>query len=184
LKDPVVYTHKELVEASKAGLRKAQFQLYDLYVDAMYSVSFRMLGRREDAEDVVQDAFTEAFTKLKQFRYDSSFGAWLKRIVVNRSLNFLRDRKIVFSEWEKSANQVADKNEFFTEPDQDRTFSLSKVKAAITQLPHGYRQIINLYLVEGYDHIEIGEILNISNGTSKSQYHRAKKKLLEIVNTL
>jgi len=154
LKDPVVYTHKELIEASKAGHRKAQFQL------------------------------SEAFTKLQQFRYDSSFGAWLKRIVVNRSLNFLRDRKVVFSEWENSANQFVDVSKSLAKPDLDQHLNLAKVKSAMTQLPHGYRQIINLYLIEGYDHVEISEILNISNGTSKSQYHRAKKKLIEIVNTL
>ncbi len=179
LTDPIVNTHRELVEGAKAGMRKAQFRLYELYVDAMYNVCLRIVKRKEDAQDVIQDCFVQAFTKLDQFRYETTFGAWLKRIVVNKSLNFLRDRKMVFEQWEPvdvASETVAEKSE----PKQD----LGKVKTAMQILPEGQRQILNLYLVEGYDHVEISEILNISTGTSKSQYSRAKKKLVEIVKTL
>jgi len=179
LTDPIVNTHRELVEGAKAGMRKAQFRLYELYIDAMFNVSLRIVKRKEDAQDVVQDSFVQAFTKLDQFRYETTFGAWLKRIVVNKSLNFLRDRKIVFEGWEPvdAAEEIKIER---AEPSQD----LSKVKEAMKSLPEGQRQILNLYLMEGYDHVEISEILNISTGTSKSQYARAKKKLVEIVKAI
>ena len=177
--DPIVNTHRELIEGAKAGIRKAQFRLYELYVDAMYNVCLRIVRRREDAQDVIQDCFVQAFTKLDQFRYETTFGAWLKRIVINKSLNFLRDRKIVFEEWEP-VDVASEVESDQPEPKQD----LNKVKMAMGSLPEGQRQILNLYLVEGYDHVEISEILNISTGTSKSQYSRAKKKLIEIVKTL
>lgn len=145
----------------------------------MYNVSLRMLRQPEDAEDVVQDSFVEAFTKLESFRYESTFGSWLKRIVINKSLNHLKKKKLPIT--------AIDDHEFhLAEPTAEPTpaMDIQKVKKGIDSLPDGYRQIINLYLIEGYDHVEIGEILNISTSTSKSQYHRAKKKLVEIVKAI
>jgi len=179
LRDPIVNTHRELVEGAKAGIRKAQFRLYELYVDAMYNVCLRIVKRREDAQDVIQDCFVQAFTKLDQFRYETTFGAWLKRIVINKSLNFLRDRKIVFETWEPM--DIADEREIAS---VDAKQDLNKVKQALGELPEGQRQILNLYLFEGYDHVEISEILNISTGTSKSQYARAKKRLVALVKAI
>ncbi len=175
----ILHTHKDLVEKSKSGDRKSQYQLYELYVDAMYNISFRMLGTKEDAEDIIQDSFAEAFKKLKTFRYESTFGSWLKRIVINKSINHLKLKKIPIAPLEQYPYTVSDEK---SEPLQ--TTDIDKVKKGIQILPNGYRQIINLYLIEGYDHIEISEILGITISTSKSQYHRAKKKLIEIVNTL
>lgn len=176
----MLHQHQDLIESSKAGNRTSQYQLYNLYVDAMYSTCFRMLGSREDAEDVLQDSFVAAFKKLDQFNYNSTFGAWLKRLVVNHCLNHLRDKKIYFTDLEDanlgSITESADIDIYHED--------LNRVKHAITLLPNGYKQIITLYLLEGYDHIEIGEILSISSGTSKSQYHRAKKKLMEIITSL
>lgn len=176
----ILHTHKDLVEKSKLGDRNAQYNLYELYVDAMYNVSMRMMRIKEDAEDVVQDSFIEAFNNLSSFRYESTFGSWLKRIVVNKSINQLKKKKIPITPIENEMYRM--KNE--EEGEKADAIDIKKVIKSIGLLPAGYKQIINLYLIEGYDHIEISEILNISSSTSKSQYHRAKKKLIEIVKTL
>lgn len=173
------YTHKALVENSKNGHRSSQYQLYSHYVDAMYNVGMRILGNKEDAEDVVQDSFIDAFKNLGSFKYESTFGAWLKRIVINKSINHLKVKRIPVV--------PLDAHEFHLKEDVEEkveAMDIQKVKKGIKKLPQGYQQIINLYLIEGYDHIEIGEILEISTSTSKSQYHRAKKKLIEIIETL
>ncbi len=175
----ILHTHKDLVEKCKSGDRKSQYQLYELYIDAMYNVSFRLLGKKEDAEDIVQDSFVDAFKKLKTFRYESTFGSWLKRIVINKSINHLKLKKIPISPIGQYEYKITEEK---SEPLQ--TFDINKIKNGIKMLPQGYQQIINLYLIEGYDHKEISEISGISISTSKSQYHRAKKKLIEIVNTL
>lgn len=169
--------HKDLIEGCKKNDRADQKKLYQLYVDAMYSVSVRMMGSSEDAQDVVQESFIHAFLNLDQFRYESTFGAWLKRIVINRSLNFLKKNKISFEEIVD--DRISEEEE---EIRIDRELELERVKECIELLPHGYRQAIYLYLIEGYDHQEIGEILKISAATSRSQYMRAKKKLLQIYN--
>lgn len=145
----------------------------------MYNVGLRFLGNTEDAEDIVQDSFVDAFKNLDNFKYESSFGAWLKRIVINKSINHLKAKRIPVVPMEGHEFHLADE-----EPIEAEATDIKKVKRGIALLPDGYREIINLYLIEGYDHVEIGEILGISTSTSKSQYHRAKKKLLEIINEL
>jgi len=148
-------------------------------VDAMYNVGLRFLGNKEDAEDIVQDSFVDAFKNLKSFTYKSSFGAWLKRIVINKSINHLKAKRIPVVPMEAHEFHLADEV-----PIEADAVDIQKVKLGIAQLPDGYKQIISLYLIEGYDHVEIGEILDITTSTSKSQYHRAKKKLLEIISDL
>ncbi|WP_291865309.1 RNA polymerase sigma factor [Maribacter sp.] len=171
--------HNDLVKKSKTGDRSSQYQLYELYVDAMYNISFRMVGIKEDAEDVVQDSFIEAFKKLDTFKYQSTFGSWLKRIVINKSINHLKVKRISLTPIENHEYHL---QEEVIVPKED--IDLFKAKKGIETLPNGYKQIISLYLIEGYDHNEIGEILEISTSTSKSQYHRAKKKLIEIIKQL
>ncbi|WP_240740144.1 RNA polymerase sigma factor [Flagellimonas allohymeniacidonis] len=173
------FTHQTLVEQCKTGNPSSQYELYSLYVDAMFNVGLRFLGNKEDAEDVVQDSFVDAFKKLHSFKYESSFGAWLKRIVINKSINYLKTKRVAIVPMEAHEFHLADE-----EPIEADAVDLQKVKMGIAKLPNGYKQIINLYLIEGYDHVEIGEILGVSTSTSKSQYHRAKKKLLEIISEL
>lgn len=177
----ILHTHKTLIEKSKLGDRSSQYELYQLYVDAMYNVSMRMMRIREDAEDVVQDSFVEAFNNLSSFRYESTFGSWLKRIVVNKCINHLKKKKIPIVPIENEMYHIKSDDDVVEE---NTTMDIKKVIKSIKLLPAGYQQIINLYLVEGYDHIEISEILGITSSTSKSQYHRAKKKLIEIIKTL
>ena len=178
MKEKVLHIHKELIENSKSGNRNAQYKLYKLYVDAMFNVAMRMVKIKQDAEDIIQDSFIEAFKNLKAYRYESTFGAWLKRIVVNKSINHLKIKKIPIVPIEQELYKITD-DEIEYNPD---TLDINKVIKAIKLLPAGFQQIVNLYLIEGYDHVEIGEILGIATATSKSQYHRAKKKIIKLMN--
>ncbi|MEW4922357.1 RNA polymerase sigma factor [Algibacter sp. 2305UL17-15] len=177
MNNQVLFTHKDLVERSKLGDRKTQYKLYSLYVNAMFNVSVRMVKSKEDAEDILQESFIDAFKNLDSFRYESTFGSWLKRIVINKSINHLKLKRIPLIALEEHENWIPQQEEDIKEEDLD----ISSIKTAIKQLPEGYQTIINLYLIEGYDHVEIGEILGISTSTSKSQYHRAKKKLVGLM---
>ena len=129
----------------------------------MYSISFRITGREEDAEDALQEAFISAFKNLESYRADATFGAWLKRIVVNKSINVLKKRK---HQWMPEDEQW-DVAEEETQVDYREELTVSRVKKAIEELPDGYRTVLSLYLLEGYDHQEIAEIMGISESTSK-----------------
>lgn len=179
LETDIRFTHRDLVEKCKKGHNSSQYQLYELYVDAMYNIGIRMLGNKEDAEDVIQDSFISAFKNLNSFSYTSSFGAWLKRIVINKCINFLKVKRLLVVPIETHEFHLKEDTVIETE-----AIDLSKVKKGIEKLPAGYNQIINLYLIEGFDHVEIAEVLQITTSTSKSQYHRAKKKLVEIIKEL
>lgn len=176
MNNSILFTHKDLIEKSKLGDRKVQYKLYSLYVDAMFNVSVRIVKIKEDAEDVVQDSFIDAFKNLDTFKYESTFGSWLKRIVINKSINYIKVKRIPIV-------AVEEYDYFAAEPVEikENQLDIGKIKRGIKSLPEGYQTIINLYLIEGYDHTEIGEILEISVSTSKSQYHRAKKKLIQLI---
>ena len=170
--------HREIIELSKAGNNKAQYQLYQLYAKAMFNICFRMMNSKEEAEDMLQEAFTEAFTKMNTFRYESSFGAWIKRIVINRCINAIKKRKaeLVYTE-----NIPDNKSEEEEKDFEVINLKVQDVQRAMAKLPEGYRVIFSLYLLEGYDHAEIAQIMGISESTSKSQYSRARQKLKEIL---
>lgn len=169
-------THRDLIERCREGRRDAQFELYRLYSRAMYNTALRMVRHPHDAEDILQSVFVEVFTKLESFRYESSIGAWMKRITVNKCINFLKSRKLALTEL--TANH--DRAEVI-EYQQDPVWSVEKINKAIEGLPDGYRVVFSLYAVEGYDHEEIGQILGVTEATSKSQYSRAKARLREIL---
>jgi RNA polymerase sigma factor (sigma-70 family) len=173
-------THKALVESCQRGNRKAQFELYSLYSRAMYNVCLRMVKNEFDAEDVLQNAFVDIFSKMGTFRFESSIGAWIKRIVINHSINFLKQRRLNFEAFDDQyqdsiPDAVAD------EDYQNIALNVEQVKKALHALPDGYRVVFSLYLLEGYDHQEIAEILGINEATSKSQYSRAKHRIREIL---
>jgi len=169
--------HRELVEDCKLGKRQAQFELYRLYSRAMYNICMRMLKNDMDAEDLLQNSFVDIFTKLDSFRFQSSVGAWIKRIVVNNCINFLKKRRLEIQELNDQITEQPEPEE----EDHAPGFSTKSINHALFQLPDGYRVVFTLYLLEGYDHKEIAEILEISEATSKSQFSRAKKKLREII---
>lgn len=171
-------THRDIIEDCKRGNQKAQYRLYQLYNKAMFNICLRMMNTREEAEDILQEAFSEAFLQLHTFRYESSFGAWLKRIVVNRCINALKKRRAKLVLTDEMQDVAIEPNEI---SDDGMKLSVKKILNAVSKLADGYRVIFTLYMLEGYDHAEIGEILNISESTSKSQYMRAKAKLREML---
>lgn len=168
--------HKEIIELSKSGNESAQYQLYSLYAKSMYNICMRMLGLREEAEDALQEAFTVIFEKLDTFRFESSFGAWTKRIVINTCLNNLSKRKIDLCFNEEINTEVFESD---NNSNDNLELEVKEVHRAINKLPEGYRIILSMYLLEGYDHKEISDILNISESTSRTQYMKAKKKVRE-----
>jgi len=166
----------KLVAQCLRGDAKAQHMLYGQYSKAMYNVCLRMVRNRMDAEDVLQNAFVEVFRGLNSFKGNSTLGAWIKRIVINNSIDHMKKRKIYFEE-------IDDRIELKEEDEHSTVtqYDVSLVKHNITLLPDGYRVVFSLYLLEGYDHKEIADILGITEATSKSQYSRAKKKLKEMI---
>lgn len=170
-------THRDVVERCKRGDRQAQFELYRLFSKGMYNVCLRMVKNEQDAEDVLQNAFLDIFSKLDSFRFESSIGAWIKRIVINNCINYLKRNRLFFEELGQQHQDITE-----GEPDDPPSgFNVDSVRRALQDLPDGYRVVFSLYSMEGYDHQEIAEILQITEATSKSQYSRARKKLKEIM---
>lgn len=170
------YIHKDIIEASKKGKDKARYQLYNLYSKAMFNVSFRMMNNREEAEDMLQEAFTQVFRKLDTFRYESSFGSWMKRIVVNTCINEINRRKLELVYCDEIYHDG-----HTGEEDENPEYSTKDIMKAMELLPKGGRMVFSLYLLEGYDHGEIAQILNITESTSKSQFMRAKRRIIELI---
>lgn len=177
--------HADLVKRCQQGERRAQYDLYQQYVRAMYNVCLRIVNHEAEAEDVLQEAFIDAFSHINSFRGQSTFGAWLKQIVVNRAINHLRSRRLELVDME-SRRFGEDDGPDLADPepyDEDGVqLEVERVKRAMQLLPEGYRVVLSLYLFEGYDHEEIGNVLNISETTSRTQYLRGKKRLLELLN--
>ncbi|MEN8115929.1 MAG: RNA polymerase sigma factor [Bacteroidota bacterium] len=171
------HIHKKLIEACKKGNDRARYELYQLYSKAMFNVSYRIMNNREEAEDMLQEAFTQAFMKLDSFRYESNFGSWLKRIVINTCINAINKKKIELTYCEEIYHHdMAEENEK-NEPE----YTVANITGAMEKLPEGSRMVFSLYLLEGYDHAEIAQIMNISESTSKSQFMRAKRRIVEIL---
>lgn len=137
----------------------------------MYNVCLRMVKNEADAEDLLQSSFADVFKRIHTFRAESSIGAWIKRIVINNCINFLKKRRLHFQELEDRHVQVAE-----TEIAESK-INVKAINDAIMRLSDGYRVVFSLYALEGYDHKEIAQILNVTEATSKSQYSRAKQRL-------
>lgn len=146
----------------------------------MFNVGFRITGRDDDAEDVLQESFISAFRSLDSYRGDASFGSWLKRIVVNKAINVLKSRRMEPLP-EDERWDVIDADSIDDDVWEEDGMTVERVKKAIGQLPDGYRSVLSLYLMEGYDHQEIAGIMGITESTSKSQLNRAKAKLKDIL---
>ncbi|MGE0087882.1 MAG: RNA polymerase sigma factor [Bacteroidales bacterium] len=164
----------KLIERAREGDQQSMYRLYKLYVQAMYNTCIRMVVNQYDAEDIIQESFVSAFKNIGSYRGDSSFGSWLKRIVINKSISFLRTKKHEFTDIEHL--HIVDEDNYNDDlPDIEP----EKVHEAIKALPEKARVILNMHLLEGYKHKEIANILGISESTSKSQYQRAKMLLRE-----
>jgi RNA polymerase sigma-70 factor (ECF subfamily) len=162
---------QKILEKVKRGDEKAAREIYDRYSKGMYNVLIRLVVDEDEAKDLLQESFIRAFQKIHSFRGDATFGAWLKRIVINTALESMRKKKIEFDELTESKYNIP-----LIENDEIR-YDLTKVHQGIKQLPDGSRAVLTMYLLEGYSHKEIAEDLNISVSTSKTQYMRAKKLL-------
>ena len=177
LSEPIL--HDELVERCKQGDSRSFAELYRKYAKAMYNTSLRIVNHTGDAEDVLQEAFTDAFRSLEEFHYKSTFGAWLKRIVINKSINLLRKRKMNLIDIEKT--NIGNLPDEDGPDEQEMQMKVEDIKKAVALLPNGYRTVLTLYLFEGYDQEEIAEIMQVSHATVRTQYMRAKQKLLQYI---
>jgi RNA polymerase sigma-70 factor (ECF subfamily) len=174
--------HQELIDRCRKGDRIAQREIYKLYYRAMYNTCYRMINDQVEAEDIMQESFLSAFLKINTYKGEMSFGSWLKKIVINKTIDVLRSRRVKFEEINEKNATASDSNE--TEPGiaEDDTRQVDKIREALKLLPDGFRIVLSLALFEGYDHEEIALILKISESTSRSQLARAKKKLIELLN--
>lgn len=180
MKGQYININEKLINACKKGNSKAQIELYKQYAKAMYNASFRILKDSAEAEDAMQEGFLKAFQNIETYSGTVSFGAWLKKIIVNTSLDLLRKRKIEFEDIDTV--YLGDHYEDSYEDENEIEYKVEQVRHAIFSLPDGYRVVMTLYLLEGYDHEEIAEILGITASTSRSQLARARKKLIELLN--
>ena len=167
----------DILEKCKANDRSAQLKLYRQYCDGMYCVAMRFLKNADDAEDVLQEAFIKAFQKMHQYKGEVTFGAWLKRIVVNKCIDFLKSRNEQNISLDESYIRCVDEEDWTVE----EHIEIDEVKTAIEQLSDKYKYVVMMYLVEGFDHQEISEVLKISETACRTRLLRGKGQLKELL---
>ncbi len=167
----------DVVEQCKANDRKAQLQLYNQYCSGMFYVAMRFVKNTNDAEDIIQESFIKAFQKIHQFKGDVSFGAWLKRIVINKSIDFLKSKKERLVPLDENYMQVVEDEDWTVEDG----ISLEEVKLAMEQLPEKYKYVVMMFLLEGYDHREISKVLGLSETACRTRLLRGKGFLKELL---
>src|SRR5680860_272062 len=167
----------ELVNRCKSNDRRAQLKLYQQYCDGMFWVAMRFVKNSDDAEDVLQEAFIKAFEKLHQFSAEVTFGVWLKRIVINQSIDFLKSKE--------QKVMVLDENYMHIETGEDWSVDngivIDEVKRAMDRLPEKYKYVVLMYLVEGFDHKEISQVLNLTETTCRTRLLRGKALLKDFL---
>lgn len=164
-----------LIRGCRMNDRKAQLELYKKYYKAMYNTAYRITREPAGAEDAMQEAFLEAFRRIDTYRGDASFGAWLKRIVVNKSIDHARQNsRLNFVDIED--HEIPEILQ--EDPVEMLSYKMEAIRQAIENLPDRYRVILSLYLLEGYDHEEISMILDLSYNATRTKYSRAKQKLV------
>jgi len=168
-----VFINNKIVEDCKQNNSKAQIQLYDLYCEAMFIIALRYVKDNFVAEDMMQDAFIKVFKNIKSFKGEVTIGAWIKRIVINQCIDYLKKKRIELVSIEEKELTIADDGDWTVKEE----VSTDIVTSAINSLPEKYKVVLNLYLIEGYDHQEIAQVLNITEVTSRTQLMRGKNKL-------
>ena len=166
--------YNKLVKDCIREIPAAQRQLYDHFAETMMGVCYRYTKSVADAEDVLQDGFVKVFKHLRQYKQQGELGGWIRRIMVTTSLNFLKKKsrqRAEFSFENENLHPVVDDH-------HELKITGKELANLIRQLPVGYQTIFNLYAIEGYSHVEIGEMLGINEGTSRSQYSRARNLLI------
>ena len=172
--------HQELIDGCKEGNKFDQMKIYKLYYKAMYNTALRILNNTVEAEDVMQESFLTAFQKINNYGGTGSFGSWLKRIVVNNSIDTLGKSRFNLSLDEIGDIVFDDSNENYFEI---LNYKVEEIREMIFNLSDNHRTILSLYLLEGYDHEEISQILDISYNNSRTRYSRARNKLLQLIET-
>lgn len=167
----------ELVALCKQGHDSGFTGLYNRYAKPVYNSICRIISHTAEAEDILQESFYHAFTDIHRLQQSSSFGAWINRIALNRAITYLRKRKMLFSD--VTTLEIADEEPYDKEKDERFDCRVEDVRRAIEQLPDGYRTILSLYVFEHIPQEEIGVMLGISHTTVRTQYHRAKKKVIQ-----
>jgi len=173
---PTEQQHQSLIDLCKNNNAKAQMQLYTLYCDAMVTISYRYVKDRFVAEDVMQEAFIKAFKNIHSYKNEVPFGSWLKRIVINQSIDYIKKRKL---ELVSINEELTHKQEDETDWQVDTEMNVESIVNTINGLKDKYRLVMSLYLLEGYDHSEISEILKITENTSRTHLLRGKNLLKE-----
>ena len=168
---------KKLVRLCKKGNQIAQMQVYDNYCQAMFTIACRYLNNEEDAKDVMQEGFLKAFTNIESYKPEATFGAWLKRIIINQCLDVLKKRKLEFSDDEVENLQIVEDDNW----DFESSITKTEILFAIEQLTEKHKIVVKLYLLEGYDHKEISQILDIPVKTSRTHLSRGKSKLQDLL---
>ncbi len=173
----ILFDLNNILEKCKNGDRKSQKALYDRYKSLLFTICRRYISQYDRAEDVFAEGMVKIFKHLKDYQGNGSFEGWMKRIIVNQCLMYLRKNDVL--------HQASDLEFVFLaqQPKHDEKIDAQLVHKAIQELPPGYRTVLNLYIIEGYKHREIAELIGISINTSKSQLILAKKKLKEILHT-
>lgn len=168
-----VFINNKIVEDCKQNNAKAQMQLYDMYCQAMFTIAQRYVKDSFVAEDMMQDAFIKVFKNIQGFKGEVTIGAWIKRIVINQCIDYLKKKRIELVSIEEKELKIADDGDWTVKEE----VSVNIVTSAINSLPEKYKVVLNLYLIEGYDHQEIAKVLNITEVNSRSQLMRGKNKL-------
>lgn len=173
-------TEKQLIEGCRKGERLAQKELYDTYSRKMMGVCLRYVNDRETARDLLQDGFVKVFTGMDSYTGLGSFEGWLRKIFVNCALEYLRKSDVLreAADLDNSAELVNPDSSVISE------MSAAELMELVQQLPAGFRTVFNLFAIEGYSHKEIGEMLDITESTSRSQFTRAKQLLQRQINTM
>lgn len=170
------FSESDLINGCKEGNRRMQEELYRRFSPRMYAVCLRYAGNAEEAEDILQEGFIKVFKKLDSFRGEGSFEGWVRRIFVNTAIEHFRRKRYLQPVTEKEENTIEGKSLSALDGLAEKD-----ILALVRQLSPGYRTVFNMYVVEGYTHKEIGDMLGISEGTSKSQLSRAKVILQDMV---
>ena len=176
-----LFSEEEILKGCKANKRKYQEILYRKYAKIMYGICLSYAGDRDLAQDILQDSFIKIFNKIGEYRMEGSLQGWIRRIVTNTAIDHVRQQG-------RLQNYLADDKDTIIEgvyePNALQDLQTDDVLTQVAKLPDGARIVFNLYALEGFTHKEIAEKLNITEGTSKSQYNRARKLLISRLNSL
>jgi len=170
--------HRQLVKDSLKGELSAQRELYNEFAATMLGICYRYTKSMADAEDVLQEGFLKVFRHLHQYKFQGELGGWIRQIMVNTAINYLKKN----SRYQTDLSFTDTGLHPVTADDPESLLGVKELAELIRQLPPGYQTIFNLHAVEGYTHVEIGKILGINEGTSRSQYARARTLLITWIN--